>query len=153
MNKESYFKPALVGGCIAGFLSVIPIVELACCLWAIVGGVVAVYILTTSAAHPITYGEGAIVGILAGLVGAVISGVIDFLFSIIGLGAGMVFLERLADRIPQFEEYIGMATIGMGIMIVGFFLSIIIFAIFGTLGGVIGTAIFAKKENEPTTKA
>jgi len=115
MKQASYFKPALIGGCIAGFLSAIPIVELACCL--------------------------------------VISGVIDFLFSIIGLGAGMVFLERLADRIPQFEEYIGMATIGMGIMIVGFFLSFIIFAIFGTLGGVIGTAIFAKKEKEPTTKA
>ena len=153
MTQASYFKPALAGGCIAGFLSVIPIVELGCCLWAMVGGAVAVYILTTSAAAPITYGEGAIVGILAGLVGAVISGVIDLLFGIIGLGVGMVFLERLADHIPQLEEYVGMATIGAGIMVVVLFLSIIIFAIFGTVGGVIGTAIFAKKEKEPPAKA
>ena len=160
MNKEYYFKAALIGGCIAGFLSVIPIVNwlnVICCLWVLVGGGIAVYILTTSAPGPITYGDGAVVGLLAGLIGGVISGVINLLLRIAGLGAGIAALEQLAERFPQFEEYLGMArtaTIGAGMIIVGLFFSIIIFAIFGTLGGVIGTAIFVrKKKEEPPAKA
>ena len=155
MNKEFYLKAALIGGCVAGFLSVIPIVNwlnIICCLWVLVGGVVAVYILNTSAPGPVTYGDGAMVGMLAGLIGGVLSGVIKLLLNIAGFGAGMVALEQLADRFPQFEEYLGMArtaTVGAGMMIVGLFFTIIIFAIFGTLGGVIGTAIFVKKKKEP----
>jgi len=160
MNKEFYLKAALIGGCIGGFLSVIPIVNLLnviCCLWVIIGGVVAVYILTTSAPGLVTYGNGAVVGLLAGTIAGVICGVINLLLNIAGLGTGMAYLERFADRLPpQFQEYLGMATtatVGIGMIIVGLFFSIIIYAIFGTLGGVIGTAIFAKKKKEPPAQA
>lgn len=160
MNKESYLKAALIGGCVAGFLSVIPIVNwlnIICCLWVIIGGVVAVYILTTSVTAPITYGDGAVVGLLAGVIAGVICGVISLLIRIAGFGVGLAYLERFAHRFPQFEQYLGMArtaTIGAGMIIAWLFFSIIIYAIFGTLGGVIGTAIFVKKKKEePPAKA
>ncbi len=160
MNKEYYLKAALIGGSIAGFLSVIPIVNwlnIICCLWVLVGGGIAVYILTTSAPGPITYGDGAVVGLLSGIIAGVICGVINLLLSFAGLGTGMAYLEQLIERFPQFEEYLGMArtaTVGAGMIIVGLFFSIIIYAIFGTLGGVIGTAILVrKKKEEPPAKA
>ena len=157
MNKEHYLKAALIGGCVAGFLSVIPIVNLLnfiCCLWVLVGGGIAVYILTTSAPGPITYGNGAVVGLLAGIITGVIYWVINVLI-IAGFGTGLAYLEQLAERFPQFEEYLGMArtaTVGAGMIIVVLFFIIIICAIFGTLGGVIGTAIFVRKK-EPPAKA
>ena len=159
MNKEYYLKAALIGGCIAGFLSVIPIVNflnIVCCLWVLVGGGIAVYILTTSAPGPITYGNGAVVGLLAGLIAGAIWGIINMLLlHIVGLESIMVSFERLAEIVPQFEELLEMtrtATIGTGMIIVWLFFNIIIYAIFGTLGGVIGTAIFVKKK-EPPAKA
>jgi len=159
MNKEYYFKAALIGGCVAGFLSIIPIVHLLnviCCLWVLVGGGIAVYILSTSAPGPITYGDGAVVGLLAGLIAGVISGVLHLLIPFASIGAGLAFLERFADRIPHFIDFPGMAktaAVGAWMMIVGLFSRIIICAIFGTLGGVIGTAIFVRKKEEPPAKA
>ncbi|TKJ29084.1 hypothetical protein CEE39_09525 [bacterium (candidate division B38) B3_B38] len=158
MNKEFYLKAALIGGCVAGFLSVIPIVNwlnIICCLWVLVGGGTAVYILTTSAPGPVTYGDGAVVGLLAGLIAGVISGVLHLLIPFASIGAGLAFLERFADRMPHFIDYPWMArtaAVGAGMMIVGLFSRIIIYAVFGTLGGVIGTAIFVKKK-EPPAKA
>ncbi len=158
MNKEHYFKAALIGGCVAGFLSIIPIVHLLnaiCCLWILVGGGIAVYVLSTSAPGPITYGDGAVVGLLAGLIAGVISGVLHLLIPFASFGVGLAFLERFADRIPHFIDYPGMArtaAVGAWMIIVGLFSRIVICAVFGTLGGVIGTAIFVRKKEEPPAK-
>src|SRR5260221_7220493 len=66
-------QPYLVGGLVIGVLSALPIISagnLCCCLWIVSGGMVAAYLLQQNQAAPITPGDGAWVGLLAGLVGA-----------------------------------------------------------------------------------
>src|SRR5436190_13964844 len=74
MNNK--LKPAVIGGVVLGLLSVIPfvsVVNVCCCLWAILGGMLATYLYVKNSPTPVTPGEGAVVGALAGIIGAVIS--------------------------------------------------------------------------------
>jgi len=74
MNTK--LKPALIGGVVLGLLSVIPFVSAAnvcCCLWAILGGMLATYLYVKNSPTPATAADGAVLGGIAGLVGAVIS--------------------------------------------------------------------------------
>ena len=71
----SKFQPALLGGLVLGVLSALPLVNignLCCCLWVISGGVVAAYLLQKNQVEPIGPGDGAAVGFLAGVIGAVV---------------------------------------------------------------------------------
>src|SRR5262245_52609073 len=74
MNNK--MKAALLGGLIVGVLSVIvaqiPFVSACCCLWGIGGGAVAGLIYIKGSPIRVSVGDGAMVGALAGVVGAVI---------------------------------------------------------------------------------
>ena len=73
MNDK--MKPALIGGVAVGLLSAIPfvnMVNMCCCAWAIVGGVLAANMYIKNSTSPVSTGDGAQVGAIAGVVGAVI---------------------------------------------------------------------------------
>ena len=62
-------QPALLGGIVMGVLSVLPFVNLVnacCCGWVLFGGALAAYLMQQNHPAPITAGDGAIVGLLAG---------------------------------------------------------------------------------------
>ena len=72
MNNK--VKPALIGGVVLGLLSVIPFVSavnVCCCLWAILGGMLATYLYVKNSPTPANAGDGAVLGALAGLIGGV----------------------------------------------------------------------------------
>src|SRR5262245_29076718 len=67
--------PALLGALFIGVLSSLPIVSmgnLCCCLWVVSGGVLAAWVMQQNTPRPVTNGEGAVVGVLAGCVGSVL---------------------------------------------------------------------------------
>src|SRR5205814_1251056 len=71
--KAPYGQPALIGGLVMGVLSALPLVNAAnicCCLWVIAGGAVAAYLLQQNQTMPIAPGDGALVGLFAGIIGA-----------------------------------------------------------------------------------
>src|SRR5512136_504093 len=93
MDQEAMLKPALIGGVLLGVLSATPIVSAAnciCCAWVIGGGVFAAYLFVKESPRAVTLGKGVALGLLAGIIGAVV----DTLFSIPlhlalrGLGSG-----------------------------------------------------------------
>src|SRR5215207_9946469 len=64
--------PALLGGLFIGVLSSLPYIKggnICCCLWVISGGVLAALVMQQNTPRAITVGEGAVVGLLSGLVG------------------------------------------------------------------------------------
>ena len=76
----SKLQPALLGGLFIGVLSALPIISAGncfCCMWVIGGGVIAAYLLQQNQAAPISSSDGAVTGVLAGLVGAVVSLIIS----------------------------------------------------------------------------
>ena len=52
-------------------------VNVCCCLWVVSGGLVAAYLLQEREPNPIQVGDGALVGLLAGLIGAFVNVVLS----------------------------------------------------------------------------
>jgi ABC-type phosphate transport system permease subunit len=146
-------QPALIGGVVIGVLSALPVINLAncCCAWIMFGGGVAAYLMQQNHQEPITIGDGAIAGLLAGLVGAFV-----WLIASVPIGFAMApFQSEMAGEVlrnsrdlpPEFrrliEEMSGGPTIGIGLLI-GFFVMLIVSTLFGMLGGLFGALMFRK---------
>lgn len=163
MNQGQADKtfPILVGGAVLGVLSAVPIINFvncACCAWVIFGGALASYLYLKNyppTLQPPTYGDGAIIGVLAGIVGAVIDTIISLPLHF--LTQGMIgdswreqIEEALSDpEIPegvrQLIESLLAGGLGLGAVLLELVFSLVIFAIFGAIGGIIGIAMFQKK--------
>jgi hypothetical protein len=153
-------QPALMGGLVLGVLSALPIVSaanLCCCLWVVCGGVVAAYLLQQNDPLPISASDGALVGLLAGLTGAGVQFVLSIPISLLIAPMERAMLARLVDlgatMPPEMREMIesyaresGGTGVALVIVrrIVAFIFMIVIGAIFSTLGGLLGAAIFRR---------
>ena len=151
-------QPALLGGLVVGVLSALPIVYLGncCCLWILSGGAAAAYVLQSNQREPITPGDGALAGLLAGLLGAVIHFVlsipIDILVGPWEQRFGMRLIEMTNN--PQMREMVTRsmeegAQGGMAFLIARRF-GVLLFMLFvggafSTVGGVLGALIFKKQ--------
>ena len=151
-------QPAVYGGLCIGVLSALPFINLAncCCLWVIAGGALATYLMQQNHPYPIATADGALVGLLAGLIG----GVLGTLLSIpIEMMMGPFqkqllegFLARSQDMPEETRRMIeSMNTGAAGAAMIGIKLvfSVVIGAVFGMLGGLLGVALFKKKDLPP----
>jgi hypothetical protein len=142
MNNK--LKPALLGGLIVGFLSaihsLIPFIGACCCIWSIIGGVLAAFLYIKGSSVPVKLGDGAIVGALAGVVGGIIYVIIYLPISLIwGMAAMTEQLNRSGVQIP---------FSGTILVIIGSIVGAVMLVLLSTLGGVIGTAIFEKRKGD-----
>lgn len=156
-------QPALFSGLAIGVLTALPvvnIVNLCCCAWVVFGGALAAYMMQQNHPAPISAGDGAIVGLMAGAAGAVIGTIIALPIAM-AMGPFQVemmerVLESSRDLPPEvrawFEQWqSGMvtgATIGIG-FIFSLFLSLCLYSVFGLFGGVIGALMFQKNTPPP----
>ncbi len=150
-----------MGGLVMGVLTSLPFVSagnVCCCLWVVGGGLVGSYLLQQNQSRSITAGDGALVGLLAGLIGALVA----FGLSIpIGILVDPM-LRRMADQTLQgagsmppamrefLESFVQPRTdIGVtGLVITRLvMLMVLLFvgAIFSTLGGLLGVALFRRR--------
>jgi hypothetical protein len=150
-------QPALFGGLFIGVLSALPLVNLAncCCLWVIAGGVLATYLLQQNSPYPVTTADGALVGLLAGLIG----GTLGTLLSIpIEMAMGP-FQQRLFEQMMSNPDippetralFEGLANRGLSGLLLAFrfTFAIVLGAVFGMLGGLLGVALFKKNLPPP----
>jgi hypothetical protein len=131
-------KPALLGGLIAGILSVIPFVSTCCCLWASLGGLLASFLYIKNSPAPVTPGGGAGIGAMAGAVGALI-------YLIIGLPITLIFgTAQMEDAIRRSGVEVPLG--GIALALLGILLVAVMILIFSTLGGTLGVPIFEKRK-------
>ena len=156
MNKK--LKPALIGGVALGIASALPYVDTLCCALWVAGGMLASYLylkdLSTPPASP--YGDGAVVGLLAGSLGGVAAAFTNVLVRLSGYGEKE--LASTFEEIAQLEQDLGielpsfvidmmMPTGVSASMIFAMLVSyVVLYAILGTIGGLLGIAIFRKKD-------
>ena len=141
-----------------GVLSALPLVSagnICCCLWVIVGGMVAAYVLQQNQTTPIAPGDGALVGLLAGLAGAVVQVLVSIPVTLVVGPMEREVLRRILDMTgnmpPEvrdvFERY-SRGGQAVAFMIIGkvfaLFFWLAIGAVFSTIGGLLGAAIFKK---------
>jgi hypothetical protein len=144
-----------------GVLSALPIVamgNLCCCLWVIGGGAVAAYLFQQNQTTPITPGDGALVGLLAGLVGAFVQLVVAIPIGILVAPMERAMLQRLIeiagtmppemrDAIERYSSPDGQGGIALMIVkqVVSLMFFLVVGAIFSTIGGLLGALVFKKQ--------
>ncbi|MBI1875314.1 MAG: hypothetical protein HYS05_15710 [Acidobacteria bacterium] len=152
-------QPALLGGVFLGVLSALPFINLAncCCLWWLGGGAVAAYLLQANTPRPVTAGDGAVVGLMAGVVGAFVWAVVSIPVDLImGPFQRALFnrmLSTTADMPGPARAILENVGAGAGIIVsivIGFVFMLIMGTIFTTFGGVLGAVLFQKKPAPPT---
>ena len=154
-------QPAVFGGVAIGVLSALPVVNIVnfcCCAWVVFGGALAAYLMQQNHQAPISAGDGAVVGLMAGAIGAVIGSLLAIPITL-AMGPFQAdvlerVLEGTQDLPPEvrsiFEQMRnGMGTgavIGIG-LIFSMLFSLCFYSIFGLLGGLLGAVMF--KKNTP----
>lgn len=138
MNK---LKPALLGGLIVGILSSIPFVNYCCCIWALAGGGLATFLYIKSSPTPISTGDGAVLGALAGVIGAVLYLIIGIPISYFLGAAQMDEAFRQANIQLPFTGPLLFIVAGL---LIGLFLLVV-----SVIGGLIAVPIFEKRKNAP----
>lgn len=155
----SKLQPSLLGGLFVGVLSALPIISAGnclCCLWVVSGGVLAAYLLQQDQPTPIEAGDGALVGLFAGLIGAVLSSVLAVPVQMImgPMSADMFrqLAEQASEAPPEFRSLLDQfatGSIGIAAFLITLVFSLLIFSLFGLLGGLLGQALFRKPMPPP----
>src|SRR5215510_2621936 len=151
MNDLEWKQPSLVGGLIAGILSVIPLVSAAnCCFcaWALVGGIVASKMLVSRSMRPVKSGEGAKVGLIVGLIASGIFLLVNLPMQLVGVGENSQreILEALPQRssdpqvqeaVQKFVDFLTNLSPGQKILffLLFFLFGTVVFSGFTALGG------------------
>jgi hypothetical protein len=135
---------------VLGLLSSIPAVDTCCCLWAILGGILASYLYVKKSSAPANAGDGAIVGAIAGGIGAVISLVVGIPLAIVSAPAMMSLMtsifESLDPQIAQmFRVQMQNSSATAGAIQAGL-IRVVLLVVFAVIGGLIGIPIFEKRK-------
>lgn len=163
IEKPSKIQPALLAGLVIGVLWSVPflnLINLCCCLGVMVGGALAAWLLIKrSPVLPVSSGDGAVVGLLAGLVGAAV-------YLVLGIPIGLVFnqtgvsmvrsifallnnpeINRAMEEAIRNAENQGLAERLVGALVIWCITSIISVG-FSTIGGLIGVSMFEKRKGQ-----
>lgn len=161
MNQEGMLKPAIISGVLIGIFSVVPVINLGnclCCAWIIGGGVLASYLYVRNSSAAVTLGQGVLLGLIAGAVGALVDTLFTIPLQILLTRMGMGSTEeirQILDQIPQLppefrKTLMTLLAGGKGInflvIVVGTISKLLIYSIVAMLGGAIGVAIFEKRD-------
>jgi hypothetical protein len=158
-QKPDKFIPALYGGIIMGVLSGVPILSLVnclCCAGIMLGGFMSVYFYKkqlTAEMDAITSSDGMGLGAFAGLFGAIASTILGGLFFLIVGDVASEMVLRIMESTgvlnsmpPEARSQMEQSMSQQGFSIIGVVANFIVCPLFGLLGGLIGFAVFRKKD-------
>jgi hypothetical protein len=135
-------RHVILGGLIGGVLSIIPglnILNSLFCILGMAGVVLALWMyLRTNPQDSVSVGESAGFGAMAGALAGLLSGAVTMAFF------GGTMLDSILDNLPS-DQAGALAAAGVGTAAVGIFaviVSMVVFAAFGALGGILGMQLF-----------
>jgi len=164
VEKPNKTQPALIGGLVIGLLWSVPflnLINLCCCLGVIAGGALAAWqLIKRSPVLPVSSGDGSVVGLLAGLVGAGVH-------LLLGVPIGLVFdpqtgvsaiksifalmnnpeVNRAMEEAIRNSQNQSLAE-RLGGALVGWCITSVISVGFSTIGGLIGVSMFEKRKGQ-----
>ncbi|HVC19649.1 MAG TPA: hypothetical protein VNE16_06205 [Vicinamibacterales bacterium] len=150
MNRT---QPILLGGIAIGVLSALPIINVAncCCLWIAGGGMLTAYLVQQREATPLSVGDGALCGLLAGIVGAfawaIVSAPIQLIVGPLQTRLLEGVLTQARDIPPGMRlwvDSIRMGALGVIQIAIGFFVMLMVGMVFSAIGGMLGVVLFRK---------
>ncbi len=152
-------QPALYGGLFIGVLSALPIVSAGnccCCLWVVGGGLLTTYLMQLNYPDPLRAEDGLLGGLLAGAIGGLLAMILAIPIAMLLGPVQQRLMDAVASNPDVPEQYraflgnmgsrageFGMFRFGFGIV------NVLVDSIFGMLGGLLGVALFKKKDLPP----
>lgn len=164
LPELDFLQPALTGGMFLGLLSSVPVISAGnclCCMWVLLGGGVAAVLLTKQRPiNLITYGDGAFVGVMSGLFGAVVGTIVQMSFRAIA----SQFFESQQQQLEEVLNKMGAegpvrdwvlraasGEISVGTIAFTFLSNLLVFALFAMIGGILAVAILNKRQAQGRT--
>ena len=151
MNER--LQPAFWGGLFIGVLCALPLVNCCCCLWMLGGGVLTVYLRQQNRPGIVPASEGALMGLMAGVIGALIATVISIPMTMMMGPFQEQWMERILSSNPDFPQELrgifetgAMGAVGMFISLL---INLVLMSVLGMLGGLLGVAIFQRNPPPP----
>ncbi len=160
---NSKIRPAIIGGLVMGLLSGLPYVGLgnvACCLWVVLGGALATYLYIKKSPTPVDMGEGALLGLLAGVFATIVQFIVGVPIMIMTGYPDKHLLLNVMERMdpekaefyrqrieyaisrPFFEQYFA------SVFSLGTLLIFIITLVFALVGGIVAVPLFEKRKTD-----
>ncbi len=170
VEKPSKLRSAILGGLIIGAISGIPglnLLNCCCCAGILLGGALSVYLYRrecTEGMPPMESSDALILGITAGIVGALITTLLSAAISLILGPVETEMMRNLMERFTQKLENRGSVPQGtldnmrdqfeqamkeggtVGGILRSLVYNLILYPIFSMLGGLIGFGIYGKKK-------
>jgi len=154
-GELDFLKPAVAGGLVLGILSAIPFlnyVNACCCLWAQGGGALATWLLNKQRPGTLKYSDGALGGVLSGLIGAFVATIINIPIQMILMTPEAVEAMKAqfqqANLPPQAMEMLNrflQPGFNLSVTLISLLLNMLFLGLFAMIGGIITAAIFARK--------
>ena len=149
MKLSSLLIAGLTGGAVMALLSSLPVILYGNCLgcmWVWLSGIGAAWLYRYSAgrSHAVTAGQGAVVGILSGFIGAIGAAILGAIFGSIGMASLLQSMSTGPDDPFSSISGLGGVEFGVSTALIGLLFTIFLFPLFGAIGGAIGGVIFGK---------
>jgi len=157
-RRGNLLTSSLASGFIFGFLSGVPFVgalNCACCSLILGAGALTSYLLVKGSDVPISFGRAAAGGLLAGVIAVPVMMVTWFAFAIIMGGDLDAEFEQAIEQASAYSPEAQQATqmvrdLGVGfIMFLVGILCVVLYSIFGVVGGLLGRAVFERRPAQP----
>ncbi len=156
--NQSQLQAVVFGGLFIGILSALPIVSIgncACCLWIVGGGMLTAYLLQRDQPQPLALGEGAVNGLLAGVVGSFVYVVVSIPIDIVTAPLQRRMMEFVMDansdmppEVREMLESFGAESLVVSVAI-DFLFMLFAGAVFASLGGLFGVLLFRPSSPTP----
>ena len=156
-QELDFIQPALAGGMFLGFFSSLPLISAGnalCCMWVLLGGGIGVVLLTRQRPSGVTYGDGAFVGVLSGLFGAIVGTAVQIPVQIISARLFQSEQQRFEEWFrqlgiegPMRDWLLRMASgeVSVGTVLFTFFANLLMWSLFAMIGGILTVAILRKR--------
>lgn len=139
-----------------GVLSALPIVSAGnycCCLWVVTGGLLSAYLLQQERSDTITAGDGAIVGLLAGVIGAVVQAIVAIPIELVVGPIERQIIGRLTEMSGTRRPPLDFAMPGVAgtivLRVLTFVWTLVVGSVVSMIAGVVGAALFARPGPQP----
>ena len=158
-TKNDKLLPAVWGGVTIGILSGVPVlnfINCACCSGILIGGALSVYLYRRQVGPNVRLemGEGASLGLLAGLFGAVLATLLSLVIQ--PFSQDIIYQIQNYTNDPDIDNMlnnINPELMAKSFILIAFFSSLVINSLFGLLGGLIGVGIWRKpRSGQPVPK-
>jgi hypothetical protein len=155
MNTRAFAFSAVIAGVVMALLGSLPFINFCNCLlciWVWGSSILAVFLYRRfdRVSPVLSVGQGAILGVVAGVIGAFLGFLVEAVFSSASLAGAFDLLRSQPSLQPFVDGYLQLVK-GGGYPILARLINLVLYAGFGAVGGILATSLIWKAPQTPVS--